>query len=76
MATIEKRGGSYKIVVSKGYDIKGKQLRERMTWTPPPGLSQRQIAKELNRQATLFTEATSNWPISRSSGSRTMQKSS
>jgi len=56
MATIEKRGNSYKIVVSKGYDIGGKQLRERMTWTPPPGMTAKQIEKELNRQATLFEE--------------------
>lgn len=56
MATIEKRGKSYKIIVSKGYDITGKQLRERMTWTPSPGMTPRQIEKELNRQATLFEE--------------------
>lgn len=56
MATIEKRGDSYKIVVSNGYDINGKQLRVRMTWEPEPGMTQRQINKELNRQATLFEE--------------------
>lgn len=56
MATIEKRGKSYKIVVSNGYDITGKQIRERMTWTPSPGMTPRQIEKELNRQATLFEE--------------------
>lgn len=56
MATIEKRGNSYKIVVSKGYDINGRQLRERMTWTPAPGMTQKQLEKELNRQATLFEE--------------------
>lgn len=56
MATIEKRGSAYKIVVSKGYDINGKQLRERMTWTPTPGMTPKQIEKELNRQATLFEE--------------------
>lgn len=31
MATIKKRGGSYKITVSMGYDINGKQIREHMT---------------------------------------------
>jgi len=56
MATIEKRGNTYKIIVSKGYDINGKQLRERMTWVPNAGLTTKQIEKELNRQATLFEE--------------------
>lgn len=32
MATIEKRGESYRIIVSNGYDINGKQIREKMTW--------------------------------------------
>ena len=27
MATIEKRGESYRIIVSNGYDINGKQIR-------------------------------------------------
>ena len=56
MATIEKRGKSYKIIVSKGYDINGRQIRERMTWIPDPKMTPRQIEKELNRQATLFEE--------------------
>lgn len=56
MASIEKRGNSYRITVSTGYDIYGKQIREKMTWTPTPGMTDRQIAKELNRQATLFEE--------------------
>ena len=56
MATIEKRGNSYRIVVSNGYDIHGKQIREKMTWTPEPGMTPAKIKKELNRQATLFEE--------------------
>ena len=56
MATIQKRGSSYKIVVSCGYDLNGKQLRRTMTWTPPEGMTKRQTEKELNRQATLFEE--------------------
>ena len=56
MATIQKRGSSYKIVVSCGYDLNGKQLRRTMTWTPPEGMTKRQTDKELNRQATLFEE--------------------
>lgn len=56
MATIEKRGNSYRITVSNGYDIHGKQIREKMTWTPEPGMTPAKIKKELNRQATLFEE--------------------
>ena len=56
MATIEKRGESYRIIVSNGYDINGKQIREKMTWTPEPGMTKRQIEKALNREATLFEE--------------------
>lgn len=56
MATIQKRGNSYKIVVSCGYDLNGKQIRRSMTWTPEPGLTRRQTEKELDRQAVLFEE--------------------
>lgn len=57
MATVEKRGDGYKITVSNGYNIHGKQIRARMTWTPPEGMTKRQIEKELQRQAVLFEEA-------------------
>lgn len=56
MATIEKRGKGYRITVSNGYDIHGKQLREKMTWVPEPGMTERQAQKEAQRQATLFEE--------------------
>jgi len=56
MATIKERNGSYQIVVSCGYDSKGKHLRRSMTWVPEKGMTARQIEKELNRQATLFEE--------------------
>lgn len=56
MATVEKKNSGYKITVSCGYDAAGKQIRKRMTWTPDPGMTKRQIEKELNRQATLFEE--------------------
>ena len=48
MATIQKRGQSYSIRVSSGYDISGKQIIHSKTWTPKPGLSERQIKKEWN----------------------------
>lgn len=56
MATIAKRGNSYKITVSLGYDLNGKQIRKTMTWKPESGMTARQIEKEINRQATLFEE--------------------
>ena len=57
MATITKRGKSYRIVVSCGYDIYGKQITHSMTWSPEPGMTARQIEKELQRQTVLFEEA-------------------
>ncbi len=57
MATIKKRGNSYLIRVSCGYDINGNHKEQAMTWKPEPGMIQRQIDKELNRQAVMFEEA-------------------
>ena len=56
MATIEKRGETYRITVSAGYDLNGKQMRIKKTWKPEPGMTKRQIEKELDRQAVLFEE--------------------
>ena len=56
MATITKQGKGYKITVSQGYDCNGKRIRQYMTWIPEPGMSDRQVKKELDRQAVLFEE--------------------
>ncbi|MGM9937211.1 MAG: tyrosine-type recombinase/integrase [Candidatus Ornithomonoglobus sp.] len=56
MATISKRGNSYSIRVSCGYDNQGKQLIQSLTWKPEPNMTERQIQKELNRQAVMFEE--------------------
>lgn len=56
MANIRQRGNAYQITVSCGYDLRGRQLRATKTWTPPSGLTKRQVQKELNRQAVLFEE--------------------
>ena len=56
MATIKKQGRGYKITVSCGYDQLGKQLRQHKTWVPAPGMTSRQVEKELRRQAVLFEE--------------------
>lgn len=57
MATIQKRNGSYSIRVSCGYDTKGKQIIQSMTWKPDEGMTPKQIEKELKRQSVLFEEA-------------------
>lgn len=60
MANIRKREGrngpSYQIRSSCGYDIHGKQIMRTMTWKPAPGMTPKQIEKELQRQAVLFDE--------------------
>lgn len=57
MATIKKRGNSYLIRVSCGYDVNGRHKEQSMTWKPDEGMTKRQIEKELNRQAVMFEEA-------------------
>ena len=56
MATTTKRGESYRIRASCGYDAKGKQVTRSMTWKPELGMTAKQIEKELKRQAVLFEE--------------------
>ena len=56
MATIRKRGNTYQIRVSCGYDVNGDQVVQTMTWKPDEGMSKKQIEKELNRQAVMFEE--------------------
>ncbi len=57
MATIRKRGNSYQIRVSCGYDTSGNQVEQSMTWKPDKNMTEKQIQKELNRQAVMFEEA-------------------
>lgn len=48
---------SYRIRISRGYDSSGAKLKPyETTWKPSPNMTQRQIQKELQRQATLFEE--------------------
>ena len=55
MASIRKRGSSYLIVVSMGYDYNGKRINPRQkTVHPPEELTPRQVEKWLNDQAVLF----------------------
>ena len=39
MANIKRRGNSYSIRVSAGYDTTGKQIVKSMTWKIPDGMS-------------------------------------
>lgn len=56
MAHIQKRGNSYRITVSCGYDENGKQLRRTKTWAPSQQMTTRQIEKELKKQEVMFEE--------------------
>jgi len=61
MANITKRkksdgSYSYRIRVSNGLDLNGKQVFKVKSWTPSPNMTAKQEEKELNRQATLFEE--------------------
>ncbi len=56
MATIRKRNKNYEISVSCGYDLTGRQIRRTMTYKPEPNMTEKQIEKEVHRQAVLFEE--------------------
>ncbi|WKY47054.1 tyrosine-type recombinase/integrase [Eubacteriaceae bacterium ES3] len=56
MANIQKRGDSYKITVSGGYDVSGKKIRHYMTFNPPEGLSPAKLKKEVEKVAREFEE--------------------
>jgi integrase len=64
MATIRKRGESYQIRVSCGYDINGNQVERSMTWKPDKKMTEKQIQKELNRVMVKFEEDCSNGCVS------------
>ena len=54
MATIRKRGNTYQIRVSCGYDSKGNQVIQTTSWKPEPNMTARQAEKEVQKQAMLF----------------------
>ena len=45
---------SYQITVSNGRDAVNRQKRYYLTWTPEPGMTQRQVEKEVQKQALEF----------------------
>ena len=60
MATIEKRGDSYRIIVSCGFDVNGKRIKRSMTWKPDKKYTEKQLEKALNRAAVEFEEKVLN----------------
>ena len=56
MATVQKRGNSYSIRVSCGYNADGSQVIQSTTWKPDEKMTPKQIEKELTRQCVLFEE--------------------
>lgn len=45
MPSIRKRGNTYRIMVSLGYDLEGKQIRKTTTFTPPPDVTEGKAEK-------------------------------
>ena len=64
LAAIQKRKDSYLISVSCGYDQNGRQIRRTMTYKPEPDMTEKQIQKEVQRQAVLFEEQVRNGQVS------------
>ncbi len=63
MASIRKRGNSYLIVVSMGYDYRGTRIKPRQkTVHPPEGLTPKQREKWLQEQAVLFERSCRDAP--------------
>jgi integrase len=56
MANITKRGDTFRIKVSCGYDVNGKQVVKSKTYKPDTTKSEKWNEKELQRQAVLFEE--------------------
>ena len=51
-----KNGVSYKITVTKGRDLNGRQVRHYLTWTPEPKMTPRQIEKAVQKAAFTFEQ--------------------
>lgn len=63
MATIEKRGDSYRIVISCGFDVNGKRIKRSITWKPDRAYTPKQLEKALNKAAVEFEEKVLNGEI-------------
>lgn len=60
MASVNQIGNSYKIVVSNGYDVKGKKIRETTTFTPDQAMTPKQQQKALEKFIFEFEERVKN----------------
>lgn len=60
MASIRKRGNSYQIRVSCGYNIHNEQIFKTMTYKPLPGMTEKQIEKQVNKVAFEFEQKCQN----------------
>lgn len=56
MASVTKRGNSYRILVSNGYDSAGKKIQSVTTFTPDPKMTLRQQEKALDKFVYEFEE--------------------
>ena len=64
MASIRKRGNSYLLVVSMGYDFDGKRRKpQQKTVHPPDGLTPKAKEKGLEEEAALFERQCRNEPL-------------
>lgn len=54
MASIEKRGDSYRVFVSNGYDSKGKKIVKTRTFKKPDNMSEKRWEKEIHKLALEF----------------------
>lgn len=52
-----KNGPSFKITVTQGRDMNGKQVRHYKTWTPAPGMTERQMQKAVQKAAIEFEQS-------------------
>ncbi len=55
-----KKGISYKIEVSNGYDVNGKKIRETATFVPEPGMTAKQAEKAARKFADEFEDRVKN----------------
>lgn len=63
MASITKRGDTYRITVSLGFDGNGKPIRKYKTFKPSAKLTEKQLQKELQKAAMQFEEQCINGDI-------------
>lgn len=61
MATVKKyisKSGiiTYYIRCYDGYDVNGKQIEKCLAWKPDPGMSQKSVEKELQKQVVMFED--------------------